>query len=77
VTLKFAETYYTSSGMRTFHVRINGQIVERHVDVFAIGRGMWKPADRSYTIPVTGGSIMIELLPGNNNPFINGIVIKQ
>jgi hypothetical protein len=77
VTLKFAETWFTSAGERIFDVAING---ERHLNGFDIVRaagGAGRAIDKSFRTKAGDGRIVIQFLPVRSNPKINAIEITQ
>jgi hypothetical protein len=75
VNLKFAEIYFNSAGQRVFNIVINGQTVQSNFDPFAAAGGAFKAIDKSYTVNVTTGSVIIQLVPVISNPKISGIEI--
>jgi parallel beta-helix repeat protein len=77
VTLKFAETYFTTAGKRVMNIAINGQNVESGFDAVAAAGGSNKAVDRSYTTTVTGGSIAIQLTGTVENPLVSALEILQ
>jgi hypothetical protein len=78
VNLKFAELYYTSSGQRVFNVVINGTQVLTNFDVVASAGGGFKAVDKAFSVPVTGGQILIQFQTGPADlPIINAIEITN
>jgi len=75
VTLKFAEIYFNSAGLRVFNISINGTQVETNFDIFAAAGGNNKAIDKSYTVAVTNGTIDIQFTASANNPKVSGIQI--
>ncbi len=75
VTLKFAETWFTGAGQRIANILINGQTVQSNFDIVAAAGGANLAIDKTYTVSVTGGSILIQLAPVVSNPEINAIQI--
>ncbi len=76
VTLYFAETYVTGPGQRVFDVSINGATVLTKFDIFAAAGG----ANRAIasTFPASAdshGDVVIEFIPGTENPKINAITV--
>ena len=74
VTLKFAEIYFTTAGMRVFDVAINGAVVLPKLDLVAVA-GAFTAYDKTFPINVTGGSIVITLTGDTQNPKIDAIQI--
>jgi hypothetical protein len=78
VTLKFAELYVTSPGMRLFDIAINGTTVETSFDIYATAGAMNAAVDRSYPVTATGGHIQIDFTQGSIQfPKVDAIQIAQ
>jgi hypothetical protein len=75
VTLKFAEILYTAAGKRIFSVAINGNTVLNNFDIVAAAGAGLKAVDKSFSVSVTGGQIVIQFISGADNPSINAIQI--
>ena len=83
VTLKFAETYYTSgaaSGQRVFNVAINGTTVLNNFDIKAAAGGANIAVDRTFTVMAGAGSNnlqiqLIHLATQPDLPKVNAIEI--
>ncbi len=83
VTLKFAETYYTSgasSGQRVFNVAINGTTVLNNFDIKAAAGGANIAVDRTFTVMAAAGSNnlqiqLIHLATQPDLPKVNAIEI--
>jgi beta-galactosidase len=75
VTLKFAELYLSQPGGRIFNVAINGQTVLSNFDVVAAAGGGLTAVDRSFTVDVSNGQIVIEFISGVADATINAIEI--
>ncbi|MBP7792879.1 MAG: hypothetical protein KA120_07450 [Candidatus Goldbacteria bacterium] len=77
VTLKFAETYFTSAGQRSFNVSINGTQVLTNFDIYAAAGGGNIAIDRIFNnITPSGGTITIQFGPaGTDNAKICAIQI--
>ncbi len=83
VTLKFAETYYTSgasSGQRVFNVAINGTTVLDNFDIKAAAGGANIAVDRTFTVMAGAGSNnlqiqLIHLATQPDLPKVNAIEI--
>jgi len=77
VILKFAELSYTSSGERAFNVFVNGTVAAlSDFDVLAAAGNTLTPVDRSFSVNVTNGSIILVFTPGSAGlPILNGIEI--
>jgi hypothetical protein len=76
VTLKFAETYFTSAGQRVFNIVLNGQQVATNFDILAAAGGPRIAIDESFPVNVTNGQIVIQLAPVVQNPEINALEIE-
>ena len=75
VTLKFAESYFSAPGMRTFDVFIEGAKVVSNLDVFAqVGKN--RAHDVTVSVGVTDGMLNITFRSLINNAEVNAIVIK-
>jgi chitodextrinase len=76
VTLKFAETYWNSTGSRTFNVRMQGNQVIANLDVFA---HVGKNAAYDVTVPVnvTNGVLNINFTSLVDNAIVSAIVITN
>ena len=64
VTLKFAETYFTSgaaSGQRVFNVAINGTTVLTNFDIKAAAGGANIAVDRTFTVTAGAGSNNLQI----------------
>ncbi len=73
VRLYFAETYWTSTGRRTFNVSINGSRVLTSFDILAAAGGAKKGIVRTFTV-TTSGSITVAFgRTTHDNPMISGI----
>jgi hypothetical protein len=59
VTLKFAETYWTSVGQRVFDVAINGKTVLSKFDIVAAAGAPNTAVDETFTVPVVDGTITV------------------
>jgi thermitase len=76
VTLKFAETYFTSVGQRVANILINGQTVQQNFDIAAAAGGPNLAIDKTFPLTVTNGAIDIQLASVVQNPEINAIQIS-
>jgi Malectin domain/Chitobiase/beta-hexosaminidase C-terminal domain len=77
VILKFAETYWTSTGKRLFNTSINGTQVLTNFDIVAAAGAAFTAIDESFPVTVTGNSIVIQFTTGSVNlPKICAIEIK-
>ena len=77
VKLKFAENYFTQPGQRIFAVSINGQTVLSNFDILKTAGGPHIAVDCAFPVNVTGGSVVIQFIPGAaNNPKIGAIEIQ-
>ena len=76
VTLKFAELYFTTPGLRVFNVVINGQTVLSNFDIVAAAGGPFKAIDRQFPVNVTNGQIKIDFSATTNFAQVNAIAIQ-
>jgi hypothetical protein len=77
LTLKFAETYYTSRGKRIFDVLAAGKVVISRLDVFAMAGSAFRAYDVTVPVTVTNGTLKIQFRSVVNYPIVNAIVIKK
>jgi hypothetical protein len=76
VTLKFAETYVDGPRQREFDVVINGRRVLTNFDIYAAAGGKLRAVDEQFAIPVTDGSLRIDLVAGAiQSPKIDAIEV--
>jgi hypothetical protein len=77
VTLKFAETFWTSAGKRVFNVSINGSTVLSNFDIFADAGGEDIADDKIFnSIAPLGGQIVVTLGPASkDNATLDAIQI--
>lgn len=76
IRLLMAETYFTRNNKRVFHVDIEGERVERDLDIHAhVGHD--KALSRSYVVTINDGEINLHFQPVRNNPQIAGIIIRR
>ncbi|WP_432510350.1 malectin domain-containing carbohydrate-binding protein [Kineococcus sp. SYSU DK001] len=76
VTLKFAETYFSSRNTRVFSVTAEGQKVVDNLDLFAVG-GKNAAVDRKFTVKVTDGSIDLGFSATRNNAKVDAILVQS
>jgi hypothetical protein len=77
VVLKFAETYWTTTGRRLFNTSINGTQVLTNFDIVAAAGAAFTAIDKSFPVTVTGSSITIQFTTGSADlPRIDAIEIK-
>jgi YD repeat-containing protein len=78
VKLLFAEIWSGAFtvGVRTFHIKLEGETVEQNLDVFAVA-GANAALVRTFPANVTDGSLSIALGQSVQNPVISGIEIKK
>jgi hypothetical protein len=76
VTLKFAEIFYTRVGERVFNILINGQTLVTKLDIVAQAGGARVALDKHFTVNVTTGKIVIQLVGVVENPKISAIQIQ-
>jgi thermitase len=75
VTLKFAETFFTSAGQRVANIAINGQPVQQNFDIVSAAGGPNLAIDKTYPVTVDGGVIDVQLTSVVQNPEINALQI--
>lgn len=75
VTLKFAEIYWSSPGMRVFSVTINNQAVLTNFDIFAQAGGSNRALDKTFMVAVNSGAIVIQFVASVDNGKIDAIDI--
>ena len=77
VTLKFAEIYFNNTpGQRVFNIVINGTTVASNFDITAQAGGANIAVDRTYSVNVISGQIVIQLVSVVQNPKISAIQIR-
>jgi hypothetical protein len=74
VTLKFAETYFTSTGQRVFNVAANGATVISNLDIYAKA-GKNTAYDVVIPVSVTNGTLSIQLTSVVNNAELRAIKV--
>jgi beta-glucanase (GH16 family) len=79
VRLHFAETYWTASGQRVFHVNLNGKRVLTNFDIYAAAGGQNKAVVREFSTQADMyGQIILEFLYGGfDQPLVSGIEAIQ
>ncbi|GAA0302298.1 malectin domain-containing carbohydrate-binding protein [Kineococcus aurantiacus] len=76
VTLKFAETYFTTANTRVFSVTAEGQKVVENLDIFAaVGKNA--RLDKTFQVKVADGSIDLGFSATKNNAKVDGILVKS
>jgi hypothetical protein len=76
VRLHFAETYWTTTGQRTFNVAINGQQVLTNFDIVAAAGGANKAVVEQFTATADStGKISLQFTTVKDNAQVNGIEI--
>ncbi|HKF21136.1 MAG TPA: malectin domain-containing carbohydrate-binding protein [Candidatus Angelobacter sp.] len=77
VRLHFAETFWTSAGLRIFNVTINGTRVLTNFDIFATAGAMNKAVIEQFTASANAnGQIVIQFTTVKDNSLVNGIEIR-
>ena len=74
VSLGFAETLFSSSGLRVFNIILNGQTVRSNLDIYSLV-GANKALVLTFPVTVTNGQALIQLVGVVQNPKINSIEI--
>jgi pectate lyase len=77
VTLKFAETDFTSAGQRAFNVAINGTTVLSNFDIAADAGGANKADDKVFDyVYASGGKIQVQFTAGSaDSPKVNALQV--
>jgi predicted esterase len=76
VTLYFAETFLSAPGQRLFDVIINNEVVLSSFDIYASAGGANRAVARTFTTTANSrGEVVIDFIPGTENPKVNGIVV--
>jgi len=76
VRLHFAETYFSTSGSRTFNVAINGTQVLSKFDVYKTAGAKNKAVVEAFTVNANAnGSYVIQFTSVVNNSLVSGIEI--
>ena len=77
VTLKFAETYWSSAGQRIFNVSINGTQVLTNFDIVAAAGAPVTAIDKTFPVTVSNGTVTIQFILGSiDYPKISAIQIQ-
>jgi hypothetical protein len=77
VRLHFAETFFSTSGSRTFNVSINGTTVLTNFDVFAAAGAKNKAIIEQFTEPASStGNYVITFTSVINQSLVSGIEIQ-
>jgi len=77
VTLKFAETYWTTTGQRIFNVSINGTQVLTNFDIVAAAGAPLTAIDKTFPVTVSNGTVTIQFILGSiDYPKISAIQIQ-
>lgn len=77
VTLKFAEIYFASAGLRLFDVKAENALVLNDFDVFKAAGGKNVAVDRTITVDVSDGKLNLDFVSVKNNAKISGIEIVR
>jgi hypothetical protein len=76
VRLRFAETWFTAAGQRSFNINLEGMQQQSNFDIIAEAGGAWKYVDKIYVITVTDGTLNVSLTKGTNDwPVISAIEV--
>ena len=76
VTLRFAETYFTSPGQRVFNVGINGVTELNNLDLFAAAGGKNVAKDYTFSTTVSGGLLNVDLVASVNNATLMALEVQ-
>jgi hypothetical protein len=74
VSLGFAETAFSASGVRVFNIILNGQTVRSNLDIYSLV-GANKALVLTFPVTVTTGQVLIQLVGVVQNPKVNSIEI--
>ena len=74
INLRFAETVYSAVGQRKFNIALNGQTVRSNLDIYATA-GANKALKLTFSVPVTNGQVLIQLVGVVQVPTITSIEI--
>lgn len=77
VNLKFADIFMSAAGQRVFNVAINGNPVLPNFDIIAQAGTAFTALDKSFSVPVTTGTISIQFTSLVNYAKISAIEILQ
>ncbi len=77
VTLKFSESYFTTTGSRVFNVVMEGVTVLSNYDIIAATGAIHTADDRTFSVAVTGGQLAITMNASVNTGSINAIQISR
>jgi hypothetical protein len=76
VTLKFAEIYFETAGVRVFSAKIENATVLSDLDIFA-----WAGKNSAYdiTVPITvaDGTLNIAMIPVTENPKLSALLVRK
>jgi hypothetical protein len=75
LTLKFAETTYSSPGQRIFNVLVGGTTVLKDFDIYDVS-GRSAALDVTFTVSVTSGILNIQFIPTTGDAQINALLIS-
>ena len=76
VTLHFAEIYFNQAGRRVFDVSAENQLILDNFDVFAEAGGKNIALEKTFTVPVSDGTLDLNFLAEVNNAKISAVEIK-
>ena len=77
VRLHFAETFFSTTGSRTFNVSINGTTVLTNFDIVAVAGAMNKAVIEQFTEPASStGNYVITFTSVVNQSLVSGIEIQ-
>ncbi|MCX7847104.1 MAG: malectin domain-containing carbohydrate-binding protein [bacterium] len=74
VSLFALESHWTQALQRLFHIRINGSIVDRNVDLFA--RATTNPIVLTYPVHVTKERLHLDFVRLIDEPLLNAILVR-
>lgn len=76
VRLYFAETEGALAGQRVFDVKLNGQTVESHFDIYQAAGGSNRTVVREYPMAIGTGGLRVDLVPKVGQTLIGGLEVE-
>lgn len=73
--LLFTELYWSTAGSRVFGVSAEGTTLISQLDLFATV-GKQQALKRTFTVPVSDGSLSLAFTPQENNATVSGVVVR-
>ena len=76
VTLHFAEIYFNQAGRRVFDVSAEDQLILDNFDIYSEAGGKDIALEKTFTVPVSDGTLDLDFLAEVNNAKISAVEIK-